>query len=111
MKTVYCWRCQCDVPMLDDDEWRRFEPLWRACWQDLKRRTSDPLAATDVDAWKQVVFRPALDEWERVTGFRETNHLALLHHRLSLCGPPCEACGRLLRTPEARQCAECGATV
>ncbi|QDE65770.1 MULTISPECIES: hypothetical protein [Myxococcus] len=52
---------------------------------------------------------PALREYERLTGFRETNINAVLHHRLILFGPPCTTCGKPLRTPQARYCAACGA--
>jgi hypothetical protein len=37
---------------------------------------------------------PHLDEYERITGFRETNPNAVYHHRLSLYGSRCAACGK-----------------
>ncbi len=80
------------------------------CWRDGER--DDPATGT----WRRTRlpnerFKPAFDEYERMTGFRETNVNALWHHRLSLYGPPCKKCGRLLRTVQARHCAECGAAV
>ncbi len=50
----------------------------------------------------------ALRLYQDMTGFRETNPDALWHHRLSLYGPPCKACGKPLRTPQAKLCAACG---
>ena len=54
-------------------------------------------------------FQPALDAYERITGFRETNATALHHHRISLFGPPCTVCGRVLRTAATTKCFECEA--
>ena len=54
------------------------------------------------------IFGPALKEYERITGFVETNPNALHHHRISLYGPECRGCGRPLRTPKATRCASCG---
>jgi hypothetical protein len=52
-------------------------------------------------------FSDALDEFERITGFREENPNAIWHHRLSLYGPPCTNCGKPLRTPRAKLCGSC----
>ena len=52
-------------------------------------------------------FGPLLREYERITGFRETNPNAIHHHVVSMYGPPCTACGKPLRTPRARFCAAC----
>lgn len=52
-------------------------------------------------------FGPVLDEYERITGRRETNPNAIYHHQLSLYGPPCPNCGKPLRTPRARLCGYC----
>ena len=50
----------------------------------------------------------ALRLYHDMTALRETNPDALWHHRLSLYGPPCKACGKPLRTPQAKLCAACG---
>ena len=50
----------------------------------------------------------ACSAYEQLTGYHETNFLALYHHRLSLWGRPCKRCGHLLRPPKASFCASCG---
>jgi len=52
-------------------------------------------------------FGAALAEYERITGYRETNFAAIWHHRLALYGPPCKSCGKPLRTPQAKLCGNC----
>jgi hypothetical protein len=52
-----------------------------------------------------------LGRYLEVTGFEETNVNAVFHHVVSLYGPPCATCGKLLRTPRAKLCAACGAPV
>jgi hypothetical protein len=106
-ETLYCWRCRFDVPMLSDDEWATLSPLLA----DSARR---------IGAWQaqhgcslaealEKGLGDALAAYERLTGFKETNPNALWHHRRSLYGPACQACGKPLRTPQARSCAMCGA--
>lgn len=52
-------------------------------------------------------YEAALAEYERITGYRETNFAAIWHHRLALYGPPCKSCGKPLRTPRAKVCGSC----
>jgi len=101
MKTLWCWRCSADVPMLEDHEWTSIEAIWRAAQHgqaEGKAPGGDPLL--DV-----------LAAYNRITGAAETNPAAVWHHRVSLYGPECTACGRPLRTPAAKLCASCGLPV
>ena len=76
--------------MLDDDEFQRVTSLrGTGRGDDLKERE----------------FGPVLQEYQRVTGFYETNLNAVYNHRLSLYGPPCRNCRKPLRTPQAKLCA------
>jgi hypothetical protein len=77
------------MPMLDEEEYGQVMALWR---QDgaMKERLALMLA-----------------EYVRITGYAETNPNAVWHHRLSLYGPLCHACGKPLRTPQAKLCGDC----
>ncbi len=78
--------------MLDDDEFERACSLKGTGTGDLRARQ----------------FAPILEQYRQMTGFDETNINAFYHHRISLHGPPCRACGKPLRTSKARFCAACG---
>jgi hypothetical protein len=55
MKMLWCWRCQKDMPMLDEAEYQTVASKRRLqASSSLKEQFSD-----------------ALDEFERITGFRE----------------------------------------
>jgi CheY-like chemotaxis protein len=85
MKMLWCWRCKMEMPMLDDEE---FEQVVS------RSSAGDP-------------FSGMLAEYERITGYGETNPNAIYHHRLSLYGPPCHSCEKPLRTPQAKLCGAC----
>jgi hypothetical protein len=78
--------------MLDDNEFRSV--TGKRLLQDVKIPLREQLA-------------PVLEEYNRVTGSRETNVNAVYHHKLSMYGPPCAKCGKPLRTPRARLCGSC----
>lgn len=95
--------------MLDEEEYARVDALLReglVATKKFRETHGLPLKGLDTTAR----FAPALAEYRRITGFEETNHLALFHHRISLLGPPCRACGHPLRTKVALRCGSCGAT-
>jgi hypothetical protein len=52
--------------------------------------------------------KPMLEKYREITGFDETNYLAIFNHRISIYGDPCKSCGKPLRTPVAAFCAACG---
>ena len=93
--------------MLEEFEWVQIAPLLdRAITRTKELRANRHLPIKEALVLAQ---GEALQEYKRITGFNETNVNALWHHRLSLYGPPCLTCGKPLRTPLARNCAECGA--
>ena len=93
------------LPMLDDEEFAVVSALHSEGMRATKEfRKTHNLPLADVGLEER--FRPCLDAYERLTGFRETNPNAVMHHRLSLYGPPCQYCGKPLRTPTATRCVE-----
>ncbi len=90
--------------MLEEHEWKEFFPIYEASMVSAKQYVLEHKTRSGLE----FVFQPALDKWFEMTGFRETNINAVWHHRASAYGPPCGGCGKPLRTPEARFCAECG---
>lgn len=110
MEVLWCWRCKMHLPMLDEAEFEQVERLLHNGIEATKAyRECQGVSLDQVP--KERLFQPALDEYERLTGFRETNVNALFHHRISIYGPPCERCGKVLRTPVASKCFECGQPV
>src|SRR5437868_2949833 len=101
---MYCWRCGTEMPMLEEAEYAVVFDLYRNGLRLLKQveeRKEHPRTIEEI-------YKPCLDEYERITGFRETNPSAVVHHRLSNFGPPCVSCGKPLRTPRASRCVACG---
>ena len=98
MRTLYCWHCRMEVPMLDDAEFAEVADAGLRAQHSgtggLRRRLDAICKA-----------------YEQITGFPETNANAVMHHHLSLYGHPCSRCGKPLRTPKARFCAACGQVV
>lgn len=107
-QTIYCWRCQMDIPMLTDEEWQLIAPLLANPMARIKQYRENHKCSL-ADAAEKGWGEEALALYEQMTGLHETNPNALFHHRLSDFGPPCHACGKPLRTPKARICAACGA--
>ncbi len=106
MELLWCWRCKIEIPMLDEDEYAEVAQLYSGGIRATKEfRERWGVARTGVPS--EELFRPVRDAYERLTGMKESNHNAIMHHRLSLYGPPCKQCGRPLRTPKAKLCGSC----
>ena len=93
--------------MLTDDEWAILEPLTMRHIDAIKAYRGEHHCS--LAEARDAVSDAALQRYREITGFDETNFNALFHHRLSLLGPDCHACGKPLRTPRAKLCAECWA--
>jgi hypothetical protein len=94
------------MPMLDEQEYAEIASLFHAGMQSVKeyrKETGAPLKSVPLAER----FAPMLSRYEAMTGYTETNANAVMHHRLSLYGPPCSRCGKPLRTPMAKICGSC----
>ncbi|WP_223644759.1 hypothetical protein [Corallococcus sp. EGB] len=81
--------------MLDEEEFEEVSNLYRGAF-----RSSEPTL--------EARFAPVSRAYERLTGYAGCHPNVVIHHRIAQYGPPCRACGKPLRTPEARYCAACG---
>lgn len=106
MQWLWCWRCKADMPMLDESEYREVFRLYGEGISASKAfRQKWGLPAEGME--KEIRFKPLLDRYEQMTGLRESNPNAVMHHRLSLYGPPCVRCGKPMRSPSAKLCGSC----
>ncbi|GHO61521.1 hypothetical protein KSC_004130 [Ktedonobacter sp. SOSP1-52] len=109
MKNMWCWRCQQEVLMLDEEEYNTIYTLYGECFlraskerKELSRHEHLPLPD---------YFLPVSKEYERMTGMKDIHPNVVLHHRIATYGAPCPRCSKPLRTPIARFCAACGEVV
>ncbi len=68
MRVLWCWQRKTELPTLNDEEFRRAMSL----------KGSGGVG----DLWARM-FGPVLLEYERITGWRETNINAFYRHRIS----------------------------
>lgn len=106
MQWLWCWRCKCDMPMLDEREFAKVSALHYECRQELKEYRRER-GATLEEALESNPFQPVRAKYLELTGMNVGNVNAIMHHRLSLYGLPCKRCGKPLRTPKAKLCGAC----
>jgi hypothetical protein len=94
MQMLWCWRCKAELPMLNEEEYAEMWALYGAGMQATKES-------------REECFRPFRMRYQELTGMAESNHNAIMHHRLSLYGLPCARCKKPLRTPKAKLCGAC----
>lgn len=97
-----------DIPMLTEEEWVRISPHLSDGIAQIKQYREEHQCSL-AEARAKGFGRRALEIYEEITGFHETNADALYHHRRNAYGPLCHVCSKPLRTPQARSCAACGA--
>ena len=105
MRVQWCWRCKAEVPMLDENEFASVAELHREAIRGAKefQRFGAPLEQASFDEH----FRPVRLRYEQLTGMKDCHQNAIMHHRISMYGRPCESCGKPLRTPSAKLCGAC----
>jgi hypothetical protein len=95
--------------MLDEAEFGIVSELYFTAVRTIKEKSRhwDPNCRAELHMRQ---YQPALDAYHNITGSDHEGHPSLLmHHRISIYGPICSACGKPLRTPSASYCAACGA--
>ena len=97
MKIKWCWRCQMNVPMLNEEEFAEANKLYGLAFRA-------PIGNSKIE----VRFNKLLNFYNKLTGWNETVPNAIMHHRISQYGPDCPNCSKPLRTKKARYCAACG---
>jgi len=92
--------------MLDEAEFAVASRLYGESMRgakEIRKQTGVPVQHASIDDQ----FRPVRDYYEDISGMKDCHQNAIMHHRLALYGPPCAACGKPLRTPQARLCGSC----
>jgi hypothetical protein len=93
--------------MLDEQEFKSIQEAYRAGTLEVQRLRAienRPLNESD----EEVLYGEVAARYREIAGVSDVPHQEIQKHRLSLLGPPCEKCGKELRTPLARKCVECG---
>jgi hypothetical protein len=93
--------------MLDEDEYKQISPHLSDAIRQIQQYRQEHNVSL-AEAKRDGYGREALRVYADMTGYQEIDPDRLWHHRLSRFGPPCHACGKPLRTPRAKFCAECG---
>jgi hypothetical protein len=103
---MWCWRCKQEMPMLDEDEYAVITRLYHEAFRATKEfRRLWGIRLENASIHER--FEPVRAEYERMTGMKESNENAIMHHRISLYGPPCKNCHKPLRIPRAKLCGAC----
>jgi hypothetical protein len=106
-RILYCWRCKTDVPMLEEHEWDDVSAALTEGISEIQHYRRQHGASVK-EARDHVYWQGGFARYRELTGYSGSDPEVVWHHRLSLLGPLCHACGKPLRTPRASFCAGCG---
>ncbi|KAF2331659.1 hypothetical protein [Flavobacterium nitrogenifigens] len=111
MEERFWWRCNTEVKMLDDYEFKLCRDAWfegkKVVEKELEKRNIKDFVWLDkIETFEQ--YRYLLEMYRILTGEYESNPLAILHHQSSQFGKDCPNCKKPFRTSRAIYCASCG---
>ena len=107
MKVYFCWKCQRELPFLEEQEWAELHPVLSRTLNAVKQLRRNN--GSDIPTAISAVQSEALAKFRDITGYEVEQYDVLWHHELAQWGPECSDCGHLLRTPRASRCVNCGA--
>ena len=106
MQRYYCWKCDREMPFLDEQEWQQIEPLIPLAKQELINYRKNNHC--DLKTARENCHPQVTQVFEVITGLSGIHFDIIKHHRLSEWGEECPKCKHLLRTSKASFCANCG---
>ena len=106
MEIVYCWRVREFLAMLDEDEWEEMHPYLNDTINRIKEYREKHNC--DLATAKKNFNLEATNKFEELTGYKDIPYDLIFYLRRSDYGPQCQHCNKVLRTPKAKFCAECG---
>ncbi|MDX8351927.1 hypothetical protein [Cognatiyoonia sp. IB215182] len=103
---LYCYALRRVTPLLDEEEWSVLKPHLDNRLNEIKEYREQHHCSISEAAAKSSAS--SLRVYEQLTGARLDHPDQLWRVRRTQYGPVCTQCGKPLRTPRAKFCAECG---
>jgi hypothetical protein len=105
---AYCYQMKRTASLLEEDEWRDFEPFVQDMMRGIKEYRRDTSASLSKAHRETPAVRIALATYEKLTGDTVDHPDQLWVVRAASYGRLCPACSKPFRTPRAKMCSECG---
>jgi hypothetical protein len=98
--------------MLEEHEFVRITELHDACERELQTMELQAIPDSERRRRRDSVIAQrnerAMCVFREITGVSPREPFEVMHHRVSLFGPPCPECGKALRSSRTSKCYECG---
>ena len=96
----------CDLSNLEEDEWQQISPLLEGIPEALKEYCKKHNC--DLETARSNCESKLRAKFKELTGMSGIHYETVYHRRLKDWGQGCPQCDNLLRTAQAKLCANCG---
>jgi hypothetical protein len=111
MKTVYSFKLNRTLPLLNEEEWAEFWPLNRENIKALVDDINEFGGSLSEAIARTKPSHKGILKYKEMTGITLTDVQQLNFLCLADYGALCSNCGKPFRSPRAHLCAECGYTL